>query len=136
MLSTTQLSSLTTIATTSLLNSPNLATLISLNSQRLAESYKLVTAVLRRQKIEYVPANAGLYVFARLAGDAAGEGSVVKALGEKGVLVSAGKGFHLGDGDRGWVRINFAVERKVLLDGIEMVNRFLENGHDSIIRTQ
>ncbi|KAL2842716.1 pyridoxal phosphate-dependent transferase [Aspergillus pseudoustus] len=62
----TEVSALTTLCTTALLTSPALADLVKVNRERLAESYKAVTDVLQAHSVQYIPAMAGLFVFARL----------------------------------------------------------------------
>ena len=126
LLNTTQTSSLSEIFTTRLLNSSTLPSLLLRRSQRLAESYKLVTAMLKRQNVRYMASNTGIFVFVRLAVDGGDEDEILSKLAKKGVLVSGGKGFHVRDDEPGWVRICFAVEKRMLIRGLETIESFLE----------
>ena len=96
------------------------------NTQRLGESYALVASMFKRWKIPYVCSTAGSFVFARLAvigGES--EEELTKALRERGVLIIAGKDFHLGEEERGWVRINYAVGIERLREGLRRIERHL-----------
>lgn len=127
----TQTSSLSAIATTHLLSSPNLRWILELNSLRLSEAYRTVTSFFKWHSIQYVPANAGLFVFAKLAPGAKiweDEAEVMEQCRQEGVLVSAGKNYHGIEDEKGWVRITFAVEKEVLKEGLERVAKALGLG--------
>lgn len=70
IVSNTQISSLTSIATTSILNSTELPRLFALNSERLSHAYGTVTSMLKRHNIRYVTANMGPFILVRLLPDA------------------------------------------------------------------
>jgi aspartate/methionine/tyrosine aminotransferase len=117
----TQISSLSTIFVTQLLSSPRLPTLIAQNAEMLAELYKTMTSFLKEYSIPYVPANAGLYVFAKIAPDAQtweDEASMVDKLKAAGVLVSGGKAYHGPENEKGWARVLFALESEQLNEAI------------------
>ncbi|KAM5458408.1 hypothetical protein MaudCBS49596_000321 [Microsporum audouinii] len=98
----------------SLLSSPRLPILIALNSAGLAECYMLITSFFVRHGIKYIPVNAGLSIFARLAPNARSrddEAEFVQLLKNAGVMVNnAGGSFHKTFKEKGWVRISFSVE--------------------------
>lgn len=128
-------SSLSTIATTALLKSSSLSDLIKLNSERLGESYKVITSFFKRHRIEYKPANAGLYILAKLAPDAKtwdDEARVVQSLKDAGVLVNPGKAYHLDEKEKGWARVLFAVEPSVLREGLRRLEMALQLPHISL----
>ncbi|KAI9792514.1 MAG: hypothetical protein M1816_002034 [Peltula sp. TS41687] len=125
--------SFSAIATTALLKSPRLPDLIRLNSERLGEAYKMVTSFFKRHGIEYIPANAGLFILAKLAPEAKtweDEAKTVKTLNDAGVLVSPGKTIHVSE--KGWVRMIFAVDPSVLKEALRRIETGLQLSHVSI----
>jgi aspartate/methionine/tyrosine aminotransferase len=117
----TQISSLSTIFVRSLLSSPKLAGLISQNAEKLAAAYSIMTSFLDSYEIPYVPANAGLYVFTKIAPDATtweDEAKMVNELKEVGVVVSPGKAYHVPESQKGWARVLFALEPEQLAEAI------------------
>lgn len=125
----TQTSSLSSIATEALLGSPCLPTLLRLNKERLGAAYKKLTEFFLSCGIEFVPVDAGLYVFARVAPAAKtweDEAAVVARMKDAGVLISRGKAYHVVEKEKGWARITFAVAPADLDKAIEaMRNVFL-----------
>ena len=122
----TQLSALSTIFVTNLLTSPQLPSLIALNSQRLATAYVMLTSFLKAEGRPYLPCNAGLYVYAKLAPDAKtweDEAAMVSKLKEGGVLVSAGRAYCGPESEKGWARIGFAVEEDELREAMRRMSR-------------
>ncbi|KAF2014421.1 PLP-dependent transferase [Aaosphaeria arxii CBS 175.79] len=116
----TQTSSLSAICTIKLLSSPQLPSLMKDNAERLSIAYKTLTGFFKQYDIQYFPANAGLYVFARLidAKTWEEEAEMISKLKAAGVLVSAGKAYHGPDAEKGWARVLFAVEPEVLQEAI------------------
>ncbi|KAF2795571.1 1-aminocyclopropane-1-carboxylate synthase [Melanomma pulvis-pyrius CBS 109.77] len=117
----TQISALSTIFVTSLLTSPKLTSLVALNRERLRAAYTTLTNFLKRYDIPYLPCNAGLYVFARLAHHAVtweDEAEMVEKLKDAGLLVSAGRAYHVPESEKGWMRIGFSVEQADLVEAI------------------
>ncbi|EDN02660.1 predicted protein [Histoplasma mississippiense (nom. inval.)] len=101
----TQLSLLSALSATSLLSSPSLPLLVALSSARLAESYILVTTFFIRHHIDYIPVNAGLNIFARLAPSAKtweDESAIIAKLKAKGVVVQGGGSYHGTFKEKGW----------------------------------
>ncbi|RMZ66210.1 aminotransferase -like [Pyrenophora seminiperda CCB06] len=124
----TQISSLSTIFVTALLSSPQLPSLISLNAQRLAVAYTKLTVFFKKYGISYIPCNAGLYIFAKLAPHATTweeEADMVSKFKEAGVLVSAGRGYHGPEAEKGWVRVGFAVEEAELEEAMRRMDGVL-----------
>jgi aspartate/methionine/tyrosine aminotransferase len=121
-----QISTLTSTFVESLLTAPNLDDLIQLNAQRLGEAYSTLTSFFKELNIPYVPCNAGLYIFAKIAPNAEtweDESAVVTKLKDAGVLVSAGKAYHGPEGEKGWARVGFAVESSELDEAIERMRK-------------
>ncbi len=117
-----QTSALSSVFATSLLKSTRLPELVKLNSERLAESYNILRDALTRWHIKFMPANAGLFVFAKLIENAQSwedETAAVEALATSGVIVSHGQKFDGGENHKGWVRITFAVPKQMLFDALE-----------------
>lgn len=124
IVSNTQMSSLTAIATTSILSSPELAKLFALNSERLSQAYRTVTSVLKRHNILYVQANIGPFILVRLLRNAQTweeEAEVVQACRLAGVVISGGRSFHVPENEKGWARLNFAIPPDKLDEGIRRV---------------
>ncbi|TVY27400.1 putative aminotransferase [Lachnellula hyalina] len=122
LVSNTQMSSLTAIAATSLLRSTQLPSLLVLNSERLAQSYERLTSVLRERGVSYIPSNMGPFVFARISPTAqswAEEVEAMRVFKTAGVVISAGRGYHVVDGEKGWARINFAMPPKILTKALK-----------------
>lgn len=116
-----QVSTLTSTFVTSLITATNLDELMKLNSRRLAEAYRSLTTLFKDCGIPYIPCNAGLYVFARIAPEAntwEEEDEVVTELKQVGVLVSSGKAYHGPESEKGWARVGFAVEPSELKEAI------------------
>ena len=120
-----QICALSTVLATALLTSPKLPELVKLNSERLGAAYKELTALLRRHGIRYMPCNAGLFVWACVAGSEASweaEAEIVQALKEAGVIISGGKAYHSPTATVGWARIGFAVPPEVLQTAIQRMD--------------
>jgi aspartate/methionine/tyrosine aminotransferase len=122
-----QISALSTIFVTTLLTSPNLDSLIALNKERLSLSYAKLTNLFKKHGIPYLPCNAGLYVFARLARRATweDESNMVQKLKQAGVLVSAGKAYHVPESEKGWMRVSFAVHEADLVEAMRRMETVL-----------
>jgi histidinol-phosphate/aromatic aminotransferase/cobyric acid decarboxylase-like protein len=98
------MSSLTAIAATALLASPRLPALLQLNSERLLEAYTRITLFLRKHGFVYIPANIGPFLFARLVPNAEGwedEFDVVSACKAAGIIISAGRSYHVNKNQKG-----------------------------------
>ena len=118
----TQTSSLTAMSVTALLRHHELSHLMDLNRERLGRNYKMLRSFLVRNNIPYVPCNAGLYIFAKLAVDAEtwkDEQDKVAQIREQGVLVSIGRAYHVPEADKGWARIGFSVDPSTLQMAID-----------------
>lgn len=116
-----QVSNLSATFVTSLLTSPKLDDLISLNKARLARAYSILTTFLSEHNIPYIPCNAGLYVFAKIAPKARtweDESAVISKIKDAGVLVSSGRAYHGPESEKGWARVGFAVESDQLEEAI------------------
>lgn len=121
-----QISALSTIFVTALLKSPQLPSLIQMNSQRLSTAYITLTDFFKKHQISYIPCNAGIYVFAKMARDAKSwedEALVAQKLAEAGVLVSPGKAYHGPEDEKGWMRVGFAVPPSDLAKALQRMER-------------
>ena len=131
--SNTTTSTLSSIFVSTLLNSPEVPKLLALNSDRLAQAYLSVTTVLKKHNIFYIPAYAGLYLFAKIAPNAKrweDESSKIQTLKEAGVLVSPGKSFHGPDNEKGWARICFGIEKSKLEEALRRLDHALASKED------
>lgn len=128
-----QTSSLSAVALSGLLRSPRLPDLLALNAARLADAYRTVTHFLTAHGVEFVPATAGVFVFARLVPGVRTweeEAEAVARLRGAGVLVGAGRGFRGGEREKGWVRIVFAGDPAELRKGLDVIAFTLFRGQD------
>ena len=126
--SNTTTSSLSAVFVSTLLTSSKLPELIALNSARLGKAYTALTEVLRRHNVPYIPGNAGIYVFAKIARNATSwedEAAAVQRFREGGVLVSSGKGYHGPESEKGWARIGFAVEESAMTEALKRIDSVL-----------
>lgn len=123
-----QISSLSAIFASSLLSSPELPELLALNSSRLSEAYTTVTSFLKQHNIEYIPANAGMFIFAKLVPHAKSwddEFAMIAKLKEAGVSVSGGQGYHVMEKDKGWARLAFALNTSQLREALNRIDGVL-----------
>lgn len=103
-----QISNLVTLAARSILTAPTLPDVLSQNRGRLAECYQIMTTFLRSRQIEYIPATAGLYVFARLLdSEKDDEAQQAQILQDSGILVGTGQSYHAPK--KGWFRLVFSI---------------------------
>lgn len=128
-MTTAQISSLSSLATSGLLQHPDLSRLVSLNLQRLAEAYTHVTAWLTRHGFPYIPATAGVYILARLAPQATDweqEAQVQAKIKAAGVMLASGRSFHLCAEQKGWFRIIIAVQPDMLEKALKLLEKALD----------
>jgi hypothetical protein len=128
--SNTQTSTLSSIFVASLLSSPKLPDLLATNSRRLGEAYATITTMLRKHGLRYIPSYAGLYLYVRIAPNEATweeESRVVQKLKDAGVLVSAGRGYHGPENEKGWARIGFAIPKEELWKATKIMDRVFED---------
>lgn len=88
-----------------------------------------MTSLFKAYGIPYVPCNAGLYVFARLAKDAISwddESILVTQMKDAGVVVSPGRAYHGPENEKGWTRVGFAVKDEDLEEAIKRMTCVLE----------
>lgn len=129
--SNTQMSCLTAIAAANLLTSTELPRLFALNSERLRESYLRLTAVLKRHDIQYIRPNTTPFLFAKVAPDAEtwdDEAKVIQHCKQAGVSLSAGRSYHVPEVEKGWARINFAVQPGILEEALRRLSTVLGSG--------
>ncbi|KAL4863834.1 hypothetical protein BDV12DRAFT_206151 [Aspergillus spectabilis] len=123
-----RVSTFTSLVITSLLhNQEKLSTIVSQNRTTLTQTAAIVSDFLSFHSIPFVPPDAGLYIWAKLASKAKcwhEEDEANDALEQAGVSVAAGRGYYASE--PGWFRITFAVPVKVLLEGLRRVERGLK----------
>ncbi|KAK7530980.1 pyridoxal phosphate-dependent transferase [Phyllosticta citribraziliensis] len=128
MAANTQVSGLTAVAVTALLSDPAVTdSFIALNRARLSTAYETMAKVFRTRGMRYIPANAGIYIWAKLSNKVESweqEADLTKLLAEKEVAVSAGKGYAAAS--PGWYRLSFAMEPEDLQKGLERLVRGIE----------
>ncbi|TVY87214.1 putative aminotransferase [Lachnellula willkommii] len=116
-----QCSTLSNTYLTAILKSPALPGLLETNLERLAHNYSILTDALTPLRFDFLPANAGLFVFVKVVKDAQTweeEANVIRRFAEYGVKVSPGREYVGEDGEKGWARIGFSVPETMLRDAI------------------
>lgn len=123
MAANTQVSGLTAVAVSSLLSDPETTDrFIELNRSRLAIAYETMASFLRSLNVRYVPAYAGIYIWAKLSEKVQSwdqEAQLTKMIADNGVAVSAGKSYAARD--PGWYRLSFALEPEKLQEGLRIL---------------
>ncbi|CZT16517.1 related to 1-aminocyclopropane-1-carboxylate synthase, and related proteins [Ramularia collo-cygni] len=117
LLNTTQISSLAANVTAGMLSSPQLPCLMAQGTRKLRQSYSQITAWLEAHNFTYVPVTGGICILARLAPHAQSwedEAAIVQKIKAAGVVVGAGRTYHLREHEKGWCRLVFAVPSSVL----------------------
>ncbi|KAI1824917.1 PLP-dependent transferase [Xylaria intraflava] len=135
--SNTQTSSLAAVATAGLLTSPDLPQIFELNAKRLSEAYLLLTAVLKKHKIPYVPAYQTPFLFARLVPNAQTweeEAGFAQTCKDAGLSISAGKSYHVPEREKGWARLNFAIEPSSLAEALKRLDNVLSLSRDDKVK--
>jgi DNA-binding transcriptional MocR family regulator len=121
MAANTQVSGLTAVAVVSLLSEPSITDrFIHMNKERLACAYDTMASFLRARKSIYIPAYAGIFVWAKLSSKVNSwdqEAELANVLAEKQVAVSAGKSYAAVE--PGWYRLSFAIKPEQLELGLE-----------------
>jgi aspartate/methionine/tyrosine aminotransferase len=86
----------------------------------------MLSSALKEIGLEFMPANAGVYVLAKVASGAKtwdDEETAVELLREAGLEVCPGKVFGGSDDEKGWVRITFAVPEDQLREGVARLKK-------------
>lgn len=109
-----QISNLATLSARCILTASALPDILSRNRDKLAECYRIMTTFLNSRQIEYIPATAGLYVFARLLhSEMDDEAQQAQILQDSGILVGTGQSYHTPG--KGWFRLVFSIGSPHLL---------------------
>jgi aspartate/methionine/tyrosine aminotransferase len=120
MAANTQVSCLTAIAVSCLLSEPQTTDkFIELNRERLACAYETMASFLRGLNVRYVPAYAGIFIWAKLSDKVQSwdqEARLTEIVADCGVAVSAGKSYAAQE--PGWYRLSFAIEPEMLQEGL------------------
>lgn len=119
-------STLSSVFAVELLSSPTVSSLVRSSSERLGRKYFMLTTMLNRCGISYVPCNAGVSVLAKVAPGAVSwddECAMVDRLRHAGVAVAPGRTYHMFE--KGWVRISFAVEDVLFHEAIRRLGTVL-----------
>jgi gliotoxin/aspirochlorine biosynthesis aminotransferase len=83
---------------------------------------------LSRLGVEYITADYGLFVFARIGRNCQNdtdEQDMVKNLAQKGLIVAPGRKFSCGENEHGWARLNFAVSQEKLATALRLLEGYL-----------
>ena len=122
-------STLSAVVAAELLASSALPELLRLNSARLGQRYRLLTDLLKRHDIAYMPCNAGIFVLieiASLAKSKEEEDVVVERLRQAGVAVAPGSIYSMPE--KGWARICFSVEDGCFQEALNRMDIFFASG--------
>lgn len=94
------------------------------NGKRLLKAYQIIRNILHDRKIPFIPANAGMFVFARLCpgrNNFAGE-KFDRLLRKYAVSLASGTSYHFKD-EVGWYRICYSVPLDVLMEAFMRIDR-------------
>ena len=122
-----QLSTLSVHVATQILLQPDFAkNILHLSTSRLRAAYEAVAAFLRARGRPFVPAVAGVFVFARLSfsDKAADEAKLIQRLGAEGVGLVNGENCRWKE--RGWFRITFAIKEEKLKEALSRIGKALD----------
>ncbi|KAJ5113757.1 1-aminocyclopropane-1-carboxylate synthase 7 [Penicillium angulare] len=123
-----QISSLASAVAVFMLNSPDVPNLIARNSELLGEAYTILTDGLTKLAIKYIPADYGLFLFAKVGEHCKtpkDEVEIVKGLKKIGLIVAPGQRFNCGGQEYGWVRITFSQPAKMIRTALIMIETYL-----------
>ncbi|KAI0436488.1 pyridoxal phosphate-dependent transferase [Xylaria telfairii] len=123
-----QTSSLASVVATSLLGSVRLPDLMQKNSKRLGTAYRQMADGLANLGIKFIPANYGLFVFAKVGSHCrteADEDDMIAQLAERGLIVAPGRKFSCGKNEHGWARITFAVPAERIENALDVLGAYL-----------
>ncbi|KAB8261315.1 pyridoxal phosphate-dependent transferase [Aspergillus pseudonomiae] len=126
LVASVHVSVLSTVFAKEVLASPQLPELLTLSATRLAETYTALTTAFKATGIEYFPSCATVFVLARLAPHATTWDEEILALRAYmggGVSVVPGRAYHMPEGQKGWMRVSFAVSSEDLAEGIQRIKR-------------
>ncbi|TVY20174.1 putative aminotransferase aclI [Lachnellula arida] len=121
-----QCSTLSNTYLTAILQSAALPGLLETNLERLAHNYSILTDALTSLRFDFLPANAGLFVFVKVVKNAQTweeEANVIRRFAEYGVKVSPGREYVGEDGEKGWARIGFSVPETMLREAISRMKK-------------
>ncbi|KAE8164392.1 pyridoxal phosphate-dependent transferase [Aspergillus tamarii] len=126
LVASVHVSVLSTVFAKEVLASPQLPKLLTLSATKLAETYTILTTALKATGIEYFPSCATVFVLARLAPHAATwdeEILALRAYMQAGVAIVPGRAYHMPEGQKGWMRVTFAVSNEDLAEGIRRIKK-------------
>lgn len=117
-----QTSSMATIVAQKVILSPKNIEYVNTHGRELLKSaYSLVATFMQKHSIEFIPAESGMYIFARLCPLSSVEAEKVfrSILKKNALVISAGTDYHLET--PGWFRICYACEREKLENGLDRI---------------
>lgn len=126
LVASVHVSVLSTVFAKEVLASPQLPKLLTLSATKLAETYTILTTAFKATGIEYFPSCATVFVLARLAPHAATwdeEILALRAYMQAGVAIVPGRAYHMPEGQKGWMRVTFAVSNEDLAEGIRRIKK-------------
>jgi DNA-binding transcriptional MocR family regulator len=129
LLTTNHVSNASTLLLSNLLSWSQLPTLLKLNSERLSTSYRLLSALLTKHSIEFIPPSHGLFLFARLGKRATSADEEKVFFEEMGrdvrLKVNEGRHYSGVEGKYGWARVTFSLAPATMREGLERLDAFL-----------
>jgi aspartate/methionine/tyrosine aminotransferase len=118
------------LAATVLLSPSNLPSFLTSSTSRLRSAYEYTTRFLQKHDIDFVPAVAGPFLFAKLGrkGEESEEKRIVEALKREKVKLIPGRQYHFNEW--GWFRVVFALKRAELVEGLRRIVRATDGKKD------
>ena len=124
LVSSVHVSILSTLFAKELLGSGVLPSIIQTSKERLRDAYVETTTTLKRAGIVYLPSHAAVFLFCKLASNAATVEQEIAAFQKymkAGVMVVPGPAYHANASQRGWMRLTFAVNPDSLRKGLKII---------------
>lgn len=122
-----QTSSMSTkISAEIILSKDNVDYVISTGRGLLTDAYGTIKSFFDTHRIEYMPAETGMYVFAKLcpANDLESEAVFKSILKKNSLVISSGTDYHLDS--PGWYRICYGCEPEKLAVGLQRIHESVE----------
>lgn len=128
-----QVSSLSTaLAYKSLLTLPTAESIVSYGGEKLKEAYGVILSFLEDRHMEFIPAQYGMFVFARLLplDNAEAEERLQKSFKTRGVSISTGSSYHFNEA--GWFRICYGMPLDDLRQGLQRIDSGIHEYLDAV----
>ncbi|KAI9878492.1 MAG: hypothetical protein M1830_000724 [Pleopsidium flavum] len=114
------------LATCCILDEKETILFVQKNSRRLKRAYKMIQKFLIDRRIPFLPAEAGMFVFARFCSsdEPSSEQDFQQQMKKHGVVLASGTSYHMNQ--PGWFRISYALPPSVVAEGLLRIDKSLK----------